>query len=480
MSWGGAVVARLGEAKTLGAMAAMTALGLAAAAGLWAAWERPAAAAVPRAELAAMCTPEAMAAIVAGLGTDVTVKQVPNGPQLPGGTRLVAASGKLPAYCQVTGSYVTNPRTGKTANFLATFPERWNGKYLQLGCSGMCGFLLMNDPAAPPITITAQGYPGQLIEKGYATFGNDLGHIAASPAAMSADWMKAPDGSLDVDALEDYLVRADYVMADMGKAFTRAFYGRRAGRTVKIARSYFSGCSQGGREALIAATRFPEKFDGIIAGSPVVNQSGVLWHGMARALFAQQASPAKLSAGQIAMLKRQVVDRCDGLDGVEDGLIQNPAACEIDPGRDFPVCRPGQEGDGCVSQAQADSLSLYFSGVTDEAGKVLQPGMPISDQGYGFIAPVPAGVPVDADMRFVVGAAFAGKPLATARAGRPGGIDAFHAVLDGAAYRKYLEVLRRGTVMPEDFARLMQGNSKLLWYHNLSDEALTPYMSINS
>jgi feruloyl esterase len=455
---------------TLGFLAAALAGGLVA--------EKPAAAAAKRIDFASSCTPEAMSSVVAGL-EGVTIKQVPNGPQLPGGVKLVAASGKTPAYCQVTGSYVTNPQSGKTANFLATFPQRWNGKYLQLGCSGTCGFLLMNDPAAPPIAITAQGYPGQLIEKGYATFGNDLGHVAASPAAMGSEWLKGADGGLNVDTLEDYLYRADLVMADVGKAFTRAFYARQSGADANISRSYFSGCSQGGREALIAATRFPEKFDGIIAGSPVSDQSGVLWHGLGRTLFAQQFSPAKLTPGQIGMFQSRVVAQCDALDGVKDGLIQNPAACNIDPARVLPVCQPGHVADTCVSKEQAEILSLNFSAATNEAGEVLQPGYPISEEDYGFVGPVPAGAPVDADMRFLVGKNFAGRPLATAREGGPGTIDAFHVVLNEAAFRKYFDIFRRGTVMPEDFSKLLQRNGKLLWYHNLSDQLLTPYMSIN-
>lgn len=465
--------------QLLGAVTATTSIGLASAAAFLSP-QRIEAAPPAKSDLSATCTPAAMTAATTPLGMGITIKQVPNGPQLPGGTRLVPASGKIPAYCQVTGSYVTNPKTGKTANFLATFPERWNGKYLQLGCSGTCGFLLMNDPASPPITVTAQGYPGQLIEKGYATFGNDLGHIAASPMVMSGDWMKTAAGTLDVDVVEDYLFRADLVMADMGKAFTQAVYSHQTGAPAKISRSYFSGCSQGGREALIAATRFPEKFDGIIAGSPVINQSAILWHGMARGLFAQQSPAAKLTSGQIDMLKAHVVRQCDALDGVEDGLIQNPAACQIDPGRDFPVCRPGQSGDTCISKPQADALSVYFSAATDETGKIIQPGWPIGDQSYGFVGPVPSGMAVDADMRFMIGKAFDGTPLATVHAGGQGQVSALHSVLNRPAYEKYLEVLRRGTIMPEDFAKLMSGKTKVLWYHNLSDEALTPYMSINT
>src|SRR5262249_36100894 len=287
------------------------------------------------------------------------------------GVKLTPAKGKVQAYCQVTGSYVTNPKTGKTANFLATFPEKWNGKYLQLGCSGSCGYLLMNDPATPPITITTQGYPGQLFEKGYAIFGNDLGHLADSPASQSSEWMKSPDGALNEDALIDYFYRADRVMVDVGKAFTRAFYARQAGSKPEIGKSYFMGCSQGGREALVAATRFPEQFDGIIAGSPVSGLSGTIWSGTARGLLAQQPGLSKLTVGQVAMLKDRIVAKCDAVDGVTDGLIQNPAACDFHPTRDVPICGEGQVSDSCLTKAQAEIISTLFSGLSDEAGHLL-------------------------------------------------------------------------------------------------------------
>jgi feruloyl esterase len=430
-------------------------------------------------DLAGACQPEAMQSVAAKLDAGVTVKQIPNGPRLPGGVKYTPRHGKTPAYCQVTGSYVTNPKTGKTANFIATFPEQWNGKFLQLGCSGVCGYLLMNDPTAPPITVTAQGYPGQLIQKGYATFGNDLGHVLPSPSSSSSEWMNRPDGKIDADALEDYLVRADRVMADMGKSFTRAFYSRQAGAPAQIEKSYFMGCSQGGREALVAATRFPEKFDGIIAGSPVSNLSGSIWASVERGILAQQPGVTKLTHGQIEMLDARMVGRCDELDGVKDGLIQNPAACDFDPKRDLPICKPGQTGDSCVTEAQAQLVSTLLSGVTDETGRVVQPGYALGAPDENLVTPMPAKAPMDAHIRSIVGKAFDGKPLTTAHAGPPGPIESFHVVVNGAAYKTYYDLMREGTVEPEDFAKLFQQNRKLLWYHNLSDPALTPYMSIN-
>lgn len=430
------------------------------------------------ADIAEICTAERLPALISGIGYGVTIAEIPNGPKLSGGVQLVPAKNAIPAYCQVTGSYVTNPATGKTANFLATLPERWNGKFLQLGCSGGCGFLLMNNPASPPIAITAQGYPGQLIEKGYATFGNDLGRVASGPSSP-LEWTLNADGTPNPDSIEDYSYRADLVMADMGKAFAKAFYSGLTKSNAQISRSYFSGCSQGGREALIAATRFPEKYDGIIAGSPVSDQPGSILAGLGMGIRSQKGDIVKFTAGQIKLINDQVNSKCDALDGVKDGLIQNPAACNIHPTRDFPVCKSGNPTDSCISEAQAEAVSNWLSGATDEAGNLLQPGFSISEQGYGGIGPIPAESPIDSHVRSTIGKAFEGKRLAYSRSGGPGDIDAYRVIIDRNVYDSYLSTLRKATVMPEDFSTFMRSRTKLLWYHNLSDEALTPYMSIN-
>jgi feruloyl esterase len=318
-----------------------------------------------------------------------------------------------------------------------------------------------------------------LIEKGYAIFGNDLGHIANSPASMSSEWMKSPDGSLNEDALTDYFYRADRVMADVGKALTRAFYARQQGSKSEISKSYFMGCSQGGREALIAATRFPEQFDGIIAGSPAADLGGIIWSGMARAALAAQPGLAKLTPGQIAMLKDRVLAKCDGLDGVEDQLIQNPAACEFHPTRDLPICDDTHTGDSCVTKAQVEVISSFFSAVTNDAGLLLQPGFAVDEPNESWVNPIPAGLPLEAEERFIIGKEFDGKALSKTQAGGVGSIDSFHAALNGAAFQKYSDIMRQGTILPTDFAKTLKWNGKLLWYHNLSDETLTPYMSIN-
>ncbi len=464
---------------TLKYVAAATAIAGVAMASNWTGAEpavAPQTEAAPR--LAEHCTPTVIQEVADALDAGVTIAKVPNGPQFEGGTRFVAAKGKTPAFCQVTGSYVTNPATGKTANFIATFPADWNGKYLQLGCSGSCGVLLMNDPAMPAIAITAQGWPGQLLEKGYATFGNDLGHVANGPG-IGWDWAFREDGSLSEDNLADYLYRADEVLADTGKALAAALYTRLSQSERSIERSYYSGCSQGGRGALVAASRFPEKFDGIVAGSPAADLPGLIVHPAGRAMLAAQEGAPKLSPAQEGLLRERVTAQCDALDGVEDGLIQNPFACAFNPETDLPVCRPGSEGEDCFTPEQTRLLGAFVSAAADSEGNAVAPGHSVSEISLSFDRAPSGGAAHDAVVRRFAMAPVGGEPLVWYSPAVTGKAGSTHVVADADAYRRLAAILRDGSVSAEDISRLVEANRKLLWYHNLSDEALTPVMSIN-
>jgi feruloyl esterase len=449
-------------------------------------------------DLAQSCQTEAMQAVANSLSTKVTIGQIPNGPKLPGGIKLVAATDRLPAFCQVTGSYVTNPATGKTANFLATLPANWNSKYLQLGCSGSCGILLMNDPAAAPITITAQGYPGQLLEKGYATFGNDLGHIATGPGLSSAWAIKRP-GEIDEEALIDFNYRADQVMARMGKEFTRAFFAKVTDTEAAISKSYFNGCSQGGREALVAAARFPEEFDGIIAGSPAVDYSVAGFHMGGATVATLRSSDATISPQLMQLVGATATKQCDAVDGVTDGLIQNPAACDFKPERDLPRCDGSNTGQ-CFSQAQTESVSALLSAATDEAGNVVQPGYSVSEPTADFSPrkrpddldnPIPWAAD-DISSGFwataegLIGTlvhrndpAFRMRSIFSYNSGASTGLGGFHTVVPASEAALARSVLGSGSPTAADLSKLMSSRTKLLIYHNLSDQVLTPFMSIN-
>ncbi|MCE7796495.1 tannase/feruloyl esterase family alpha/beta hydrolase [Sphingobium sufflavum] len=429
---------------------------------------------VSDASLQTMCDATAASAVAAKLtSTAVTLGAVQT-TNFGSATHFVAAKGTVPAFCQVSGNFVTNAKTGKTAGFLASFPTNWNGKYLQLGCSGHCGQFYVSNPAMPSVIVTAQGYPGQLLEKGYAIFATNEGHTGMG----SADWAVKKDGSVDQDAIDDFLYRADVVLADMGKEFTTAFYASAKGAPRGIARSYFNGCSGGGRDAMVAVSYFPEKFDGIIAGSPY-DPVGMGIHTTGVDLRLSQSPANRLSASLYGLLDTIVKKQCDGLDGVKDGIIQNPAACNFRPDRDLPVCTGDTPGDTCFTKAQVETVSTLVTATTDEQGNVIQPGYSISELQY------PLGIgTLGADLQKIFvhknDPAFSVAANYSFKAGGPGPVNAFRVVFSAAEVAKVKEEIRLGAGhLMENSARLMNGKTKLMIWHNFSDEKLTPLSSIN-
>jgi feruloyl esterase len=448
--------------------------------------------------LQALCHPEAVQQVASTItGTAVTVKTVEESPKFPGGVRFMPATGEVPAYCQVTGSFVTNPATGKTSNFLATFPANWNGKYLQLGCSGHCGTFAVSDPSQPQVTITTQGYPNQIMVKGYAAFATDEGHAGMD----GGSWAIKGPGKVDEDAITDYLYRADKVLAHMGKAFTKAFYGKLDGAPQTISKSYFNGCSGGGRDALVAASYFPEEFDGIIAGSPY-NLMGRGIHAVATSIATLRAPDAVIPDSLLQLVNQKVTAKCDALDGVKDGLIQNPAACNFDPQRDLPKCAGDKPGDQCFTKAQIETLSTVLTATTDEQGAVVQPGWSVSNLQSEY---APAKPPADPNAaapwsdNFMTGSGlyalgnaamkvighkndpnYSSRAMISYRAGGPGQVTAFHSVIPQSEIATLMAAGKPGIGHdPENAAKLIKLNHKLLIWHNFSDEKLTPYMSIN-
>ncbi len=420
-------------------------------------------------QLQSMCTAGAAQQIASSLtGTKIAVRAVGNGP-FKAATSFVAANKEIPAFCQFTGTFVTNPKTGKTANFLATFPANWNGKYLQSGCGGHCGYFLPNNPANPYI----RGVAERIIERGYAHFATDQGHEGMDMTS----WAIRSDGTVDQDPINDWLIRADRVLVRAGKDMTVAFYAKASGTPRPIARSYFAGCSGGGREALVAASYFPEEFDGIIAGS-AYNPIGLTYQSTGIEL-AKSRPNASLSPALLLNMDRLVKAQCDGLDGVKDGIIQNPAACNFNPERDLPKCADDKPGGQCFTKAQVETASVMLSAVTDERGNVVQPGYSVSELSAAF--PLPgSGAAIQKAFVHRNDPAFSANSIYQLRAGGPGAITAFRSVVPSAEVRLARAALGTGTGhFPENADRLMRSRTKLLMWHNLSDEALSPYMSIN-
>ncbi len=161
-----------------------------------------------------------------------------------------------------------------------------------------------------------------------------------------------------------------HLTAVTAKAITAAYYAK------PITRSYWNSCSNGGRQGLVEAQRYPRDFDGLVVNAPWVDQTGFtigsMWN--QKAVSGAQLNPAKL-----ALVSQKVMARCDALDGLEDGLIDDPRKCDFDARRDVPACAAGADSDSCLTPAQADAIMKVYSGPRS-GGKTVFPGyMPGSE-----------------------------------------------------------------------------------------------------
>lgn len=204
---------------------------------------------------------------------------------------------------------------------------------------------------------------------------------------------------------------------------------------------------------------------------------------------------------KLALFNQRVTAQCDGLDGVRDGLIQNPAACNFRPERDLPRCSGGQEGGQCFTPVQIETLSVVLTAATDEQGRIVQPGYSVSDLGPDFAPPVAPADPAAEDpwpdtqtqqgglwplataaikvFSYGNDPAFSTRSIFAFRAGGPGAIRDYRTVVPRAAVDRVVAALRPGTGhFPQNFDKMIAQNRKLLIWHNLSDEKLPPYASI--
>jgi feruloyl esterase len=242
----------------------------------------------------------------------------------------------LPAFCRVVANLA--PTQDSQIGMELWLPiTGWNTKYMAVGSGGWGG------------SINYEGM-AEALRRGYATSATDDGHRSEGAAFL----MGHPEKFID------FAYRAEHETAVVSKAFIGAFYGRDARY------SYWNGCSGGGREGLLQAFRYPNTFDGIIAGDPanIRRNAWALW--LANRTFKDPATyipPAKYP-----MIHQAVLDACDALDGVKDGLIENPESCQVD--LKSLTCKAGDAPD-CLTARQVDSAQALISPLKDDQGAIL-------------------------------------------------------------------------------------------------------------
>ena len=278
---------------------------------------------------------------------------------------LTVAGTPVPAHCQITGKM--NQRVSAVdgnsyaIGFEMRLPIAWNGRFFYQGNGGTDGSVV-----AATGGVNGGGGPTNALNQGFAVISSDAGHNTPGP-----------NFGIDPQARLDYGYQAAATLTPMAKSAIKTAYGKGPDR------SYFGGCSNGGRHTMVAATREPEEYDGYLVGDPgfrlplaaTANIAG------AQAYATVATSSSDLSTGftttERALVSSAVLAKCDALDGATDGMVQNTAACQaaFNLDRDVPTCSGARNG-SCLSVAQKTVVAKLFTGATNSSGSKFYSSFP--------------------------------------------------------------------------------------------------------
>ncbi|HUN86697.1 MAG TPA: tannase/feruloyl esterase family alpha/beta hydrolase [Terracidiphilus sp.] len=255
---------------------------------------------------------------------------------------------KVPAFCRVVAE--SHPSSDSQIKIEVWLPlSGWNGKFLGQGNGGFAGYI---------------DYVGlaHAVRLGYASAGTDTGH-----STQGAEWALGHP-----EKIVDYGYRGIHEMSETGEAIAQAFYGRAAEHR------FFASCSNGGREALMEAQRFPDDYDGILAGAPAYNWTHLLSGGVAvyHALYGDEAS--YIPEGKVHAIAAAVLAQCDTR---HQGFLDDPRTCHFNP--DVLLCK-GADSDQCLTPPQLKALKVLYAGARTADGKQVWPGyLPGGEEGKG-------------------------------------------------------------------------------------------------
>ena len=370
---------------------------------------------------------------LASFGSDVKIESA----------TLVAAKGKMPEHCDVRGVIWPENR------FALELPTEWNSRFNMVGNGGSAGVLRME------LMDNALG-------RGFATATTDTGHDdTKEPGASFAE--RSPKNTNWARKVDDFAFLAPHETAVVAKRTIQFYYGEQPRH------SYWTGCSTGGRQGLMEAQRYPNDFDGIVVGAPVLDHTGTLmrhiWNGQA-----VQQGPGRIGAEKLPTLARAVYGKCDALDGLADGIIENPLRCNFDPAIDVPKCTEYKDAPDCFTAAQIASLKNVYGGVRNSSGKVLFPGqLPGAEIGWaGSIVGDSVGLKLaETYIRYM---AFEPPP------GPGWSFKDFNFDVDP---QKLAGIAGKVNATSPDLNALWKRGGKVIHYHGWADQAATALMSVH-
>jgi feruloyl esterase len=341
----------------------------------------------------------------------------------------------LPAFCRVAATLA--PSKDSDIKIEVWMPAaEWNGKFQAVGNGGWSG------------AINHGGLAGA-VRHGYASASTDTGHAGGSAEFAFGHPEK----------LIDFGYRSEHEMTVKAKAVIAAFYG--SGPKL----SYWNGCSSGGKQGLKEAQKFPEDYDGIVAGAPANNWVALLSSDMANTVAMLKDPASRIPPAGLALLHKAAVDACDALDGVKDGVIDDPTKCHFDPA--VLLCE-GSETENCLTAAQVEAArKVYGPFINPRTHEEIYPGLePGSELGWvAFTGPGP--FPISNDyFRYVVH----GNPDWDFRGFDAGQDIAQAEKLDGDNVLKAVD---------PDLGKFVSHGGKLILYHGWSDNLIAPLNSVH-
>jgi len=363
------------------------------------------------------------------------------------------------AYCAVRG--VISP--GASSIVMNLPVAAWTQRYVQNGCGGECGSDNLGAPTQSTGCVPVA--KGQLV-----TATTNMGHTSSQGAAWIVDnpW-----------AGIDFAYRGVHVTAQVAKAVIQQFYGQPA------AYAYFDGCSDGGREALMAAQRYPGDFNGIAAGAPANNMDVQNTYHHANRLLTNQTTPGYIPVparntylllrGNLPYIHQKVVSACDALDGVSDGILDDPRQCKFDT--NSLVCTNNGNEAGCLTQAQADAVFRIHDGAKTNTGVRLEPEIASewgSELDWSLYMPDAQGGSASSE-NFVNGwlyKTFLNEPYADAASLTPRTINDLVWTLP--AFRKTVASSALYAATNPDLAPFASAGGKLMLWHGWSDQHISP------
>ncbi|WP_293867509.1 tannase/feruloyl esterase family alpha/beta hydrolase [uncultured Alsobacter sp.] len=305
---------------------------------------------------------------------------------LPGLTGVTIASAAmqdaangLPRHCLVKGK--ANERTGADGKsyaiqFEVRLPEDWNGRFLHQVNGGNDGVVVPALGDRPEALPSGGRTP---LAQGFAVLSSDSGHSGSDPANAAMGLAAGAAFGLDPQARRDYGFTGTATMAPVGKAIVAARYGKAP------TRSYIYGCSNGGRHAMVAASRTPDAYDGFLVGNPGFElPRAAVQHAWDVQAFTKVDPDIRksITRDDAQLISRRITETCDGLDGATDGITANVKACQAAFRFDSLACKAG-ETQGCLAPTKVEALKTIFAGPKNSKGETLYADWP-ADGGVGL------------------------------------------------------------------------------------------------